>query len=156
MKTTLTVAVAIACLVAAAPARAQGILASLDDVVGASGVADSVALHARYLEFQPPTQRGGGGSGLLWTGLAVTVAGGVLAGLSNNVLASDTHYQRHECIVPEFDIPCTETNQGVLWTGVAVAGAGITMAIIGKARQRSSLTFTPLRGGAAVSRRFSF
>lgn len=143
----------IAVLVAAVPGQAQELSGAQETSHGIS-FADSVARAMSGLEFQPPTRRGGE-SALWWTGWALAAGGGVLTVLSNNVLASTlTGPGYYNC--KELRTSCTELNKGVLWAGIATAGAGVTMAVIGKTRQRSSIVFVPTQGGAAVLRRITF
>ena len=85
----------------------------------------------------------------------MVAGGGVIAALSNNALGRPTSEQRRECEMYSH-IKCTELSPGTLWAGIGVAGAGVTLAILGKARQRSAVTFVPMPGGAAIFRRISF
>ena len=78
----------------------------------------------------------------------------MLTALSNNVLGDYPEYvQIHEC--EQFGCK-KELNRGVFWSGIVLAGGGVVMAIIGKARERRSVGFVPMRGGGAVFRTVRF
>ena len=147
-------------LVAATHAQAQESLP--DDQAGASsGIVDSAVRTALRMELQPTTQRvvAGGSRGMFWTGIAMMAGGGLLAGLSGNVLAeggSDQGYcDSYGCSGPYYEF--TDTNSGVLYGGIGVAATGAVLALMNRGRQRQAITtFLPTRGGAAVFRRLTF
>ena len=146
-------------LVAATHAQAQESLP--DDQAGASsGIVDSAVRTALRMELQPTTQRvvAGGSRGMFWTGIAMMAGGGLLAGLSGNVLAEGYSNQgycdSYGCSGP-FEV--TDTNSGVLYGGIGVAATGAVLALMNRGRQRQAITtFLPTRGGAAVFRRLTF
>ena len=123
-----------------------------------------------------PTTQPGGGTALWWTGWAMVAGGGTLAALSGSIfkkydsgaLARVDPDLRSDCIAHDqglfpfssfVESNCArfrKPNRALLWSGIAIAGTGIGLALVGKSRQRSSVTFVPLPGGAAVFRSVAF
>lgn len=156
----------LAVLAATTPVQAQDASkeASRDqDGPLASSIADSAKRATLHLELQPTTQAGGG-KALWWTGWAMAASGGVLAALSQTALrehdfTGEPGITAMDCFGDYTSPYCSQfvtSNRGVLWLGVGLAGTGVTMAILGKARQRSTMTFMPTTGGIALFRHVTF